>query len=110
MRFDRQRIGVVDDLIEVRVDSSTEAGATYSFIKYAIKNIATPKSSGESAMRITEMPAVRIAVTSLSPIKRPIASRAAKRQAKGKAIGIACGTRNMTKRSTRKNGACWLMM
>ncbi len=56
---------------------------------YAITNIATPKTNGARAIRKTGMPAVRIAVTSLSPITRPIASKAAKRQPNGKAIGIA---------------------
>ena len=55
------------------------------------------------------MPDVRIAITSWSPISRPIAKSAAKSVANGKAIDSDCGMRRMTNRSTRKIGACWLM-
>ena len=70
--------------------------------------MTTPKSSGarDAKDRNAE---VRIAVISLSAIKRPIASSGQQR-CNGKAIGMACGMRNTTNFATRTMGACWLMM
>ena len=103
LRFDGERIGVIDDLVETcaSIGRPRRARPIRSW-STRCRNIAKPKISGDSAIRVTGTPAVRIAVTSLSPIRRPIASSAANRHANGNAIGIACGIRNSTKRSTER--------
>ncbi len=68
------------------------------------------KRTGVRQIREKATPAVRRAVISLSAVSRPNASSVANRHANGNAYGVLCGTRKIKKRSTRKNGACALMM